>query len=624
VNKYELCMRSYKHQMFSDYNQYKKFYLDSISSENFWKKKALEELSWESEFDQVLSSDKGWFAGGRLNASYNCLDVHLDLYGNKLALICENEVGDFKTYTYEQLTKAVKHCAAYFYSLGIRQGDVITFYLPMIAELYISLLACSRIGAVHNVVFAGFGHEALSDRIIDSKSKIVVTTNACIRKNKIINLKATVDKAIDSNSQLLCKVICINNLDSKFAYKKQRDLLWSEHINKTYPCAPIAAVDANHPLFMLYTSGSTGKPKGIIHSTAGYLLGVKLSSKIVFDFCDTDIFWSTADMGWITGHSYGLYAPFLNHTTVFLYDGALNGPNWERSWDNIERHKITKFYTAPTALRSFIQDDPQAPQKYDLSSLKLLGSVGEILDESSWQWYFSAVGKESCPIVNTWWQTETGSIMLSQIPGISVLSPGSVGTALPGVDAQIDQGSLTITKPWPSMFLGVNNDMKRYEQYWKQGCEFTYLSGDRAIYRQESGYHLLGRCDDVLNISGHRISSGEIEAILSAHEFVIEVAVVGREHRIKGQVALAFVIIKKDQGDKSTTKDKLKQYVKTKAGSFMIPEEIFFLDSLPKTRSGKIMRRLLKDIACGCKSFGDTSTIENPAVLDEIIASIRA
>jgi len=602
--------------------------------ENFWGKKARELLIWQQDFSQVLEWNEPyakWFLGGRLNASYNCLDRHiLAGKGKKTALLWEGEPGDQRQITYEELLQDVCRCANALRELGIHKGERVTIYMPMIPELVVAVLACARIGATHSVVFGGFSAEALASRNNDAQAKLVITADGSFRRGAVVPLKANVDACLE-NSPTVEKVLVVRRSkhDDQQPWKQNRDYDWHELLAKQSNLCPAEALDSEHPLFILYTSGSTGRPKGILHSTAGYLLGATMSFADVFDHREDDIFWCTADVGWITGHSYVVYGPLANAATIVMYEGAPNHPDPSRFWSMIDKYKVTIFYTAPTAIRSFIKWGDEFVDNHDLSSLRLLGTVGEPINPEAWMWYREKIGKELCPIVDTWWQTETGSIMISPLPGATPTIPGTATRPLFGIDIDVVDhdgesvpdntgGFLVIKKPWPSMLRTIYGDDERYrEQYWSQ-VPGMYFTGDGARRDEHGNIWIMGRIDDVLNVSGHRLSTMEIESALDSHEAVAEAAVVGRPDAIKGEGIVGFVTLEHRSHPSAELKKELINHVVKQIGALARPDEIRFTDSLPKTRSGKIMRRLLRDIAAGRSSTGDMTTLEDIGALERL------
>jgi acetyl-CoA synthetase len=599
--------------------------------EKFWAGWA-EQLDWHRKWDTVLEWDAPyakWFAGGQLNASFNCLDRHLETRGDKVALIWEGEPGDIRRVTYGALHAEVCKFANVLKSLGIRSGDRVAIYMPLVVEAVVAMLACARIGAAHSVVFGGFSSEALRDRIQDASAKLVITATTGYRRGTTVPLKKTTDAAVAECPTIEHVIVYRRNANDAPEMRDGRDLWWHDLMEKADPqCEPVW-VDSEHMLYMLYTSGSTGKPKGIVHTTGGYLTGCLATCKWVFDLKEEDVYWCTADIGWVTGHSYVVYGPLAAGATVMLYEGAPDWPKKDRFWEIIERHKVTIFYTAPTAIRAFMKWGEELPRARDLSSLRLLGSVGEPINPEAWIWYQENIGGGRCPVVDTWWQTETGAIMITPLPGIVPTRPGSATKPFPGIDAKIldhdgrevavGGGYLAVTSPWPAMLRGIWGDPERYEkQYWSR-WPGVYFTGDGAK-RDEDGYFwLLGRVDDVMNVAGHRIGTMEVESALVDHHSIAEAAVVGIPHDIKGTAIAAFVIVKESErahamedGDKF--EQELKAHVAEKIGAIARPEKIMVTADLPKTRSGKIMRRLLRDIAEG-RALGDVTTLADPTVV---------
>ncbi len=615
----------------------------------FWSQLARKELAWQTPFTQAFDDSQApnyrWFIDGRTNASVNCLDRHLAARGDKIAIRFEGEQGDLRTYTYKQLHAEVCRLANGLRSLGIGKSDRVVIYMPMTPEAVIAMQACARIGAIHSVVFGGFSATSLKDRIEDTGARLLITADGGHRAGNIVELKKTSDEALDQGCATIEKVLVFKRTGHAVTMNPSRDL-WAEHLlnGQADRCEP-EWVESEHPLFLLYTSGSTGKPKGIQHSTAGYLLGATLTCQWVFDLRDEDVFWCTADVGWITGHSYVAYGPLSNGATILMYEGAPTVPDAGRFWKICQDHGVTIFYTAPTAIRALMKLGEEWPSKYDLSKLRLLGSVGEPINPEAWMWYHRVIGKNQLPIVDTWWQTETGAIMISPIPGATPTKPGSCTRPLPGIAVDIvdesgtsiptnnQGGYLVVRKPWPSMLRTVWGDNDRYiKTYWAQfeNPPAGYLSGNRrwlyvagdSTHRDADGYYwIMGRVDDVLNVSGHRLGTMEIESALVAHPSVAEAAVVGRPHDVKGESVFAYVICKgvRPKGDdaKKLARD-LRDHVAKEIGALAKPDEIRFADNLPKTRSGKIMRRLLRSIAKGEAITQDISTLENPAIVAQL------
>jgi len=597
----------------------------------FWAEQA-RLLRWSKPFTKVLEHRHPfvkWFSDGELNVSDNCLDRHLEgPRRNKAALIWEGEPGDVKTFTYQQLHREVCRFANALKKLDIQKGDRVCLYMPMIPELAIAMLACARIGATHSIVFGGFSAEALRDRINDADAKLVVTADGGFRRGGTVALKEAVDTAV---KQCPCvhRVVVVRRTGQKHHWVDGRDIWWDDAVADVPATCPPTPVEAEHPLFILYTSGTTGRPKGVVHSTGGYLTQVAMTAKLVFDLEDQDIYWCTADIGWVTGHSYVVYGPLANGATTLMYEGAPNHPGLDRFWDMIERHRVNIFYTAPTAIRTFIRWGEEHPKKHDLSSLRLLGTVGEPINPEAWMWYQEHIGGGRCPIVDTWWQTETGAILISPLPGATPTKPGSATRPLPGILPEIvdkdgvkqpdDHGGfLVIARPWPAMLRTVYGDQERYvSQYFSQ-IQGKYFTGDGARRDKDGYFWLMGRIDDVLNVSGHRIGTAEVESALVSHDLVAEAAVVGRPDEVTGQALVAFVTLTAGTKPSDEIKQILMDVVARDIGKFARPASIRFADALPKTRSGKIMRRLLKEIASGSEAKGDTTTLEDIAVLAKL------
>ncbi|HEY4308045.1 MAG TPA: acetate--CoA ligase [Pirellulales bacterium] len=598
--------------------------------DSFWAKFA-SELHWFKPYQKVLEWHEPlakWFVGGQTNASYNCLDAHLaGPRGNKAAIIWEGEPGDTRVLTYQMLHHEVCKFANALLKLGIRKGDVVSIYMPLVPELAISMLACARIGAIHSVIFGGFSSEAIADRNNDARAKLVITADGGWRRGQQLPLKANVDEAL-SKSPTVENCVVLRRIGNEVTMKPGRDHWWDELMAEVSAHCPAEPLDSETPLFILYTSGSTGKPKGIKHTTAGYQLFTKKTTEWVFDIRDEDVYWCTADCGWITGHSYVVYGPLSCGATVLMYEGAPNWPDEGRFWEIIERYRVSIFYTAPTAIRSFIKWGDRWVDGHDLSSLRLLGTVGEGINPEAWMWYHRKIGGERCPIVDTWWQTETGGIMMSPLPGAIATKPGSCTKPLPGiVPAIVDDrgrpvdagqgGWLVITKPWPGMLRGIWGDDNRYaEQYW-QKVPHNYLAGDNARQDKDGYYWIMGRIDDVLNVAGHRLSTIEIESALVSHPRVAEAAAVGRPDEVKGEAVAVFVTLKGGEAT-DALRDELKKHVRKEIGALAQPDDVRFTSALPKTRSGKIMRRLLRDIAAGKEIVGDTTTLEDYGVLAKL------
>ncbi|MEZ5419880.1 MAG: acetate--CoA ligase [Vicinamibacterales bacterium] len=600
--------------------------------EAFWAGFA-SELEWAKPWDAVLEWTPPyakWFVGGKINASVNCVDRHVrGPRRNKAAIIWEGEPGERRTLTYFALYRQVSQFANVLKARGVEKGDRVALYMPLVPELAIAMLACARIGAVHSVVFGGFSAESLRDRINDSACKVLVTADGGYRRGSIVPLKQMADDALEHTPSISSVIVVRRGAaDLRVHMKPNRDYWYHDLMDEaSYTCPP-EPMDAEDMLYILYTSGTTGKPKGIVHTTGGYLTGCYATTKWVFDLKEDDVYWCTADIGWVTGHSYVVYGPLANGATVVMYEGAPDWPKKDRFWEIIERYGVTVFYTAPTAIRAFMRWGTDWPARRDLSSLRLLGSVGEPINPEAWVWYHLHIGRERCPIVDTWWQTETGSILITPLPGLTSTKPGSATRPFPGISAQIltDKGEpipqggglLALTKPWPSMLRGIYGDPDRFvKQYWSRWPGGIYFTGDGAKLDEDGFFWLLGRVDDVLNVAGHRLGTMEVESALVDHPKVAESAVVGRPHEIKGQAVAAFVTVKEGVVTSEALADELKQHVAQKIGAIARPDDIIFAADLPKTRSGKIMRRLLRDIAEG-KTLGDTTTLADPAVVAKL------
>ena len=613
--------------------EYEKLYKESIEDpEGFWAKVA-SELHWYKKWDKVLDESEApfykWFVGGKTNICYNCVDRHVEAgNGGKTAIIWEGEPEDRYTLTYSELHKEVQVCANALKKLGIKKGDRVAVYLPMIPELAITLLACARIGAVHSVIFAGFSAESIKDRVLDMEAKMVVVSDGGWRRGKVLPLKDIVDEAV-KDIDFVESVLVVKRSPNPEPYpctmKEGRDH-WYHDVIKDVPAeCPPEEMDAEDMLFLLYTSGTTGKPKGIIHTTGGYMVYTYLTTKYVFDMKPEDIYWCTADIGWVTGHSYIVYGPLNNGATAVVFEGAPNWPDEGRFWDIVQRYKVSTFYTAPTAIRAFMKWGDDWPNKYDLSSLRLLGTVGEPINPEAWIWYNKLIGHEKCPIVDTWWQTETGGIMISPLPGITDTKPGSATIPFFGVDAAIlteggataDAGLLAIRRPWPGMLRGIYGDAERFKNTYYSKWEGIYFPGDGAKKDADGYYWILGRVDDVVNVAGHRIGTAELESVFVEHEAVAESAVIGVKHEIKGQALAAFVSLRTGYEGNAELQKELTGMVIEKIGKFAIPERIIFSADLPKTRSGKIMRRLLRDVAEG-RALGNVTTLADPSVVEQL------
>jgi acetyl-CoA synthetase len=594
--------------------------------ERFWAGIA-SELRWEKRWRKVLDWKPPyakWFVGGKINVSVNCLDRHLEgPRRNKAALIWEGEPGERRTYTYKDLHREVCQFANALKKLGVETGDRVAIYLPLIPELPIAMLACARIGAPHTVVFGGFSAESLRDRINDAKAKVLITADGGFRRGNQVPLKQFADEAV-SGCPSIDHVVVVKRGDFPVHIKEGRDHWWHRLMQDAGASCPAVPLDAEHLLYILYTSGTTGKPKGIVHTTGGYLTGAYATTKYVFDLREEDVYWCTADIGWVTGHSYVVYGPLANGATVVMYEGSPDWPDRARFWQIVERYAVTVFYTAPTAIRAFMKWGDAHPKGCDLSSLRLLGTVGEPINPEAWVWYHSRIGGGRCPVVDTWWQTETGMILITPLPGVTKLKPGSATVPFPGVDMAVVNekgeevktggGYLVIRSPWPAMLRGIYGDPERYEkQYWSR-FPGAYFTGDGAKRDKDGYFWLLGRVDDVMNVAGHRIGTMEVESALVDHATVAEAAVVGVEHEIKGTAIAAFVTLREGNHSSLELVDELKEHVVKKIGAIARPDQILFSAELPKTRSGKIMRRLLRDIAEG-RALGDTTTLADPSVV---------
>jgi acetyl-CoA synthetase len=610
--------------------------------EGFWESFA-RELEWSAPWNRVLEWKPPfvkWFIGGKLNVSVNCLDRHVrTARRNKAALIWEGEPGDRRTLTYWELFREVNKFANVLKSLGVGRGDRVAIYLPMVPELPTAMLACARIGAIHSVVFGGFSAASLRDRINDAKAKVLITADGGFRRGQTIPLKKMADEAMEDTPSIQHVVVVKREAreaeggkDAVVTMKAGRDRWYHELMTPSVSpwCSP-EAMDAEDMLYILYTSGTTGKPKGIVHTTGGYLVGVYATTKWVFDLKDDDVFWCTADIGWVTGHSYVVYGPLANGATVVMYEGSPDWPEKDRFWEMIARHGVSVFYTAPTAIRSFMRWGTEWPKRHDMRTLRLLGSVGEPINPEAWMWYYDHIGGRRCPVVDTWWQTETGQILITPLPAVTPMKPGSATRPFPGIAAEIVNergesvavggGYLVLKRPWPGMLRTIYGDAERYvRQYWGRWGESVYVTGDGAKRDEDGYYWLLGRVDDVLNVAGHRVGTMEVESALVDHASVAEAAVVGKPHEIKGQAIAAFVTVKDGIKADSELANELKQHVVTVIGALARPDEILFAPDLPKTRSGKIMRRLLRDIAEG-KALGDTTTLADPAAVARLKAA---
>ena len=603
--------------------------------EGFWSGLAETELHWFRRWDVVLDSSDApffkWFVGGRTNMSYNCVDRHCETWRkNRAAIVWEGEPGDQRVLTYQELLRSVTRFASVLKQQGFRAGDRAIIYMPMVPELPIAMLACARLGITHSVVFGGFSAEALKTRILDLDAGVVITADGGWRRGKVVPLKQAVDEALEECPGVR-SVIVYRRIGNEIAMHDGRDAWWHELDTSASEDCPAEELDAEHPLYVLYTSGTTGKPKGIVHTTGGYQLQVSMAMRWVFDIKDEDTYWCAADVGWVTGHSYIVYGPLLVGTTTVMYEGAPDFPGPDRFWRIIDKYKVNVFYTSPTAIRAFIRFGNEYPGRHDLSSLRLLGSVGEPINPSAWEWYHSVIGGGRCPIVDTWWQTETGSIMISPLPGATPLKPGSGTFPLPGIAADVvdmqgnsvepgGEGYLVVRKPWPSIFRTLWGDPERFiEVYWSQ-IPGLYFVGD-AARRDEDGYiWVLGRVDDVMNVSGHRLSTAELESMLVRHEAVAEAAVVGMPDELTGQAVIAFVTPIQGHDPTDDLAAELREWVAQQIGKFARPRQIRFSDALPKTRSGKIMRRLLREIVTTSQVTGDITTLEDISVINRLAA----
>ena len=596
--------------------------------EAFWAEIA-RELHWFEPWQKVLEWEvpfAKWFLGGKTNLAYNCIDRHCETWRrNKAAIIWEGEPGDSRVLTYADLRREVSRCANVLKSLGVEKGDRVGVYMPMIPELAITILACARVGATHSVVFGGFSSDALRDRMNDAEAKVVVTADGGFRRGGVVDLKVNVDTAVEE-CPTVKSILVVKRTEQGVTMKEGRDVWWHERMSEVSDVAPAEPLDAEHPLFILYTSGTTGKPKGVVHTTGGYMVHTYATSRWVFDLKEEDTYFCTADIGWVTGHSYVVYGILANGGTTVMYEGAPNYPEPDRFWEIIDKYGVTIFYTAPTAIRSFIKWGSEWPRKYRLDQLRLLGTVGEPINPEAWIWYHREIGHERCPIVDTWWQTETGGILVSPFPGATPAKPGSATLPIPGLEMEVvdrdgvrvganEGGFLVIRKPWPGMMRTIYKDPERFkQQYWSQ-VEGSYFTGDGARQDEDGYFWIMGRIDDVVNVSGHRLGTMEVESALVSHASVAEAAVVGRPDDITGQAIEAFVSLEKGNDPSEALGEELRKHVGSEIGSFAKPAKIRFADALPKTRSGKIMRRLLRDIASGAETVGDTTTLEDLSVL---------
>ncbi|MEM3832825.1 MAG: acetate--CoA ligase [Thermoprotei archaeon] len=613
--------------------QYIDIYKESLENiEEFWEKEA-RKLEWFRTWDKVLEWDPPfakWFSGGLINASYLCVDRHLKTWRrNKVAIYWEGENGEERTLSYSQLYREINKLAIALKNLGVKKGDRIALYLPMIPELPIAMLASARIGAIHTVIFSGFSSMALADRINDTEAKVLITADGGYRRGKVVQLKEIADSALE-NTPSVEKVIVVKRTGQEVRMKEGRDLWYHELVNDIKGRIDPLPIESTHPLYILYTSGTTGKPKGIVHSTGGYLVFLNSIYQWVFDIKEDSVYWCTADVGWVTGHSLIVYAPLMHGASIVIYEGAPDYPKPDRWWEIIEKYRVTIFYTSPTAIRTFMRYGEEWPKKHDLSSLTILGSVGEPINPEAWLWYFRHIGGERCPIVDTWWQTETGGVMISPAPGIGLvpLKPGSATFPLPGIDADVVdesgkpappgvRGYLVIKKPWPGMLMTLYKDPERYKQtYWSK-FPGMYYTGDYCMKDEDGYFWLLGRADEVLKIAGHRLGTMELESAVISHPAIAEAAVIGKPHEIKGESIVIFAILKQGYVPSEKLREELKEHMRKTIGPVATPDEIYFVSKLPKTRSGKIMRRVLKAVVSNIP-VGDVTTLEDEASVEEI------
>jgi acetyl-CoA synthetase len=609
---------------------YKRMYAESVNTpEKFWGRQARELLDWRRPFKRVLSwklPHAKWFEGGRINVSENCLDRHLKTArANKAAIIFEGEPGDVRTLTYRQLHQEVCRMASALEGLGLVRGDRAAIYMPMVPEAAIAMLACARLGVIHTVIFGGFSSEAIKDRVNDCQARVIITADGGWRRGRIVELKVNVDKAVQATPSVE-RVIVLKRTGQEVAMDPARDVWWHDLVAGQPASHAPKAFDSENPLYILYTSGSTGKPKGVLHTSAGYLLATVLTMKYVFDLKESDVYFCTADVGWVTGHSYVVYGPLAAGATILMYEGAPNHPEPDRFWQLVDRHSVTILYTAPTAIRAFMRWGDAYPARHSLASLRLLGSVGEPINPEAWMWYYTVIGKKRCPIVDTWWQTETGAIMVTPIPGITPLKPGSCAIPFFGVVPKVldengkdvprgSGGRLFLAKPWPSMLRTLWGDDERFmKQYWSELPGY-YFAGDGARFDKDGYLWVVGRIDDVLNVSGHRIGTAEVESAIVSHHSVAEAAVIGRPDDLKGQALVCFVTLKNDVEPSVALKEEIRAHVAREIGALARPDDVRFAAGLPKTRSGKIMRRILKEIAAGGAVKGDTTTLEDFTVV---------
>ncbi len=603
----------------------------------FWEEVA-ENIDWFNKWDNVLKWEPPhaeWFLGGKLNASHNCLDRHIDKRGDKIAILWEGETGDVRTYTYSELLAATSRFANALRDLGVKKGDIVTIYLPMIPEAVISMLACARIGAPHSVVFAGFSADSLAQRLNDADSNLLITCDGYCRRGKVLNHKGKSDDAL-TKTEHVEKVVVVQHENNDVKMQAGRDVWFHDIVESADPSCEPEVMDSEDMLFLMYTSGTTGNPKGVVHTTGGYMVGTYITSNWVFDLKEDDIYWCTADVGWITGHSYLVYGPLSNGATVLMYEGAPDYPDKNRFWEIIEKHKVTIFYTAPTVIRTFMKWGTHWVYKHDLSTLRLIGSVGEPINPSAWLWYYETIGGGRCPLVDTWWQTETGMILITPLPGITNLKPGSATRPFPGIKLAVfddagnellngDGGHLVVKTPWPSMMRTIYNDEQRFiDTYWSKWGAETYLSSDGARLDKDGYFWIRGREDDVIMVAGHRIGSAEIESGLVSHPLVAEAAVVGRFDEIKGQSIFCYVTLESGAIECEELRGNLVDYVVEEVGPIARPKGIVFANELPKTRSGKIMRRVLKAIVDGEEETGDVTTLQNPTVVEELKRKVES
>jgi len=592
----------------------------------FWAE-AAERVHWFREWKEVLDTSRApfyrWFTGGEINISYNCLDRHLKERGSKPALVWEGEDGTLRSLSYSELHREVCVTSSMLRELGVEKGDRVVLYMGMVPELPVAMLACARIGAVHSVVFGGFSPRALADRIRDADPKVVITQDGAFRRGRVVPLKQNVDEALESAGEGVERVVVLERAGNEVSMREGRDVSWEEARRGCSAGVEPVPLDSEHPLFILYTSGTTGKPKGVLHVHGGYNVGVHLTASWVFDLKEEDVYWCTADIGWITGHSYVVYGPLSNGATVLMYEGAPDYPTPERWWEIIERHGVTVFYTAPTAIRFFMRLGEEPVRKHELGTLRLLGSVGEPINPRAWLWFYEVVGERRCPIVDTWWQTETGMVMITTLPGVDAMKPGCAGRPFPGVRAMVvdenmkpaARGELVITAPWPAMLRTLWRNEERYLKTYFRGE--VYVTGDGARVDEEGSFWILGRVDDVLNVSGHRLGTAELESALVSHPSVAEAAVVGREHEVKGQAIVAFVVLRDGVKPSEELVQELRAHVAREISPIARPDEVHFVSKLPKTRSGKIMRRVMRAIEQGGE-IGDLSTLEDVSAVEEV------